>query len=142
MSFSVPVSEWKPKESAGKRSQVEMPFLAGVAELQQVPHAVVAASSFNGCLIEAARYSGKEDQEIADEIHISHGYMSRFMRGVAQQWAKRLVAFMRATQSLAPLQWIANQMGCDITLRSVVSAELAAARARVAELERAGRVAA
>lgn len=81
-----------------------------------------------------------EDQEIADQIYICHGYMSRFMRGVAQQWAKRMVAFMRVTNSLAPLQWLAHEMGCDLTVRSVISAELAAARARVAELERSGRL--
>lgn len=116
--------------------------MQGIGDLHQLQLAVVQQATFSGCLVSAAQSSGKEDQEIADLIHISHGYMSRFMRGVAQQWAKRLVAFMRVTQSLAPLQWIADQMGCDITQRSTVSAELAAARARVAELERAGRVAA
>lgn len=47
---------------------------------------------------------------------------------------------MRDTRSLAPLQWIAHQMGCDLTPRSLQAAELAAAKARVAELERAGRL--
>ena len=142
MEISVGRTEWKPKESVGKRSQVEMPFLAEVANLQSLSGPVLGRATFNGCLVEAARHSGMEDHEIADLIHISHGYMSRFMRGVGQQWAKRLVAFMRTTQSYAPLQWIADQMGCDITVRSVVSAELAAARARVAELEQSGRAAA
>jgi len=101
---------------------------------------VVRQATFSGVLNHSAKHSGMEDQEIADKIHISHGYMSRFMRGVGQQWAKRLIAFMRVTGSLAPLQWLADQMGCDITVRNVISAELAAARARVAELERNGRL--
>lgn len=126
----------KPEASDGKRWQAAMPFMAEIAGMHQLPAAVVGKASFSGCLISAAQYCGKEDQEIADEIHISHGYMSRFMRGVAQQWAKRLIAFMRVTQSLAPLQWMADQMGCDIVVRSSISAELAEARARVAELEK------
>lgn len=139
MVSTVQQSEWKAKESTGKHSQSAMGFLAEVAMPQIVPPTVVAQATFNGCLVEAARHSGMEDHEIADKIHISHGYMSKFMRGVCQQWAKRLVNFMRVTQSLAPLQWMADQMGCDLTLRNVVAVELAAARARVAELERSGR---
>lgn len=125
------------KATAGKGSQSAMPFLSAVGEVQRLPADVLATVTFNGCLIEAARHCGKEDQEIADEIHICHGYMSRFMRGVAQQWAKRLVAFMRATQSLAPLQWIAREMGCEVVVRDSRAAEVAALRARLTELEHA-----
>jgi hypothetical protein len=32
---------------------------------------------------------------------------------------------MRVTRSLAPLQWVANEMGCDITVRSAAAAEKA-----------------
>ena len=128
----------KPKASIEKRSKAEGQFLADAATTHALPAAVLARSSFSGTLVNAAQHSGMEDQEIADHIPISHGYMSRFMRGVGQQWAKRLVAFMRITQSVAPLQWIAHEMGCDITVKSRLSAELAAARARVEELERGG----
>lgn len=34
------------------------------------------------------------------------------------------------------LQWIAHQAGCDVVVCHVISAELAAARSRVGELER------
>lgn len=112
-----------------------MPFLALVPSAQMLAPAVIAQATFNGCLVEAARHSGLEDQEIADEIHICHGYMSRFMRGVAQQWARRLVAFMRTTRSLAPLQWIAHQMGCDVVQRDSRAAEVAQLTARLRELE-------
>ncbi|SDX14226.1 hypothetical protein SAMN05518669_103388 [Variovorax sp. YR634] len=135
-------TEWKPKASAGKRTQVEMPLLAEVQHPAVLEMFVVKQATFSGALNHACKHSGMEDQEIADAIHISHGYMSRFMRGVGQQWAKRLLAFMRVTGSLAPLQWLADQMGCDITIRSALSAELAAAKALIAEHERNGRMAA
>lgn len=135
-------TEWKPEASAGKHTQVGMPLLAEVPHPAPLEMFVVRKATFSGVLNHACKHSGMEDWEIADRIHISHGYMSRFVRGVGQQWAKRLVAFMRVTNSLAPLQWIADQMGCDITVRSVIAAELAAARARVAELEGNGRLAA
>lgn len=137
MVLSVDRSEWQLKGSADKPAQVQV-----AAQAQLLPPAVLSRASFNGCLVEAARFCGLDDHEIAAQIHISPGYMSRFMRGVAQQWARRLVAFMRATQSYAPLQWMAEQMGCEVTVRSMVSEELAAARARLAELERGARLAA
>lgn len=139
MDRSLKPTEWKPQTSAGKHTQVPLALIGEVPIAQALSIQVIERASFNGCLNEAVRHSGLEDQEIADQIHISHGYMSRFMRGVAQQWAKRLIAFMRVTDSLAPLQWMANQMGCDLTVRNAVSAQLAEARARVAELERMGR---
>jgi hypothetical protein len=113
-----------------------MSMLSEVAELQALPLGLLSSATFNGCLNEAARHSGMDDHEIAESCHVSAGYFSRFMRSVGVQQAKRLVAFMRATRSLAPLQWMAHQMGCDVVLRSAMAAELAAARAKVAELER------
>jgi hypothetical protein len=138
MDRTVPPTEWKPIASAGNRTQVGMPLLSEVSQPAPLEMYVVRQATFNGVLNHACKHSGMEDQEIADAIYISHGYMSRFMRGVGQQWAKRLIAFMRTTKSLGPLQWMADQMGCDLTQRNAISAELAAARARVAELERGG----
>jgi hypothetical protein len=91
---------------------------------------VLARVTFSGALNEAAKSSGKDDLTIADEIHISAGYMSRAMRGIWQAWAKRLVLFMRATNSRAPAQWIAHQVGCDLVVRS-------SREARIRELEQA-----
>jgi transcriptional regulator with XRE-family HTH domain len=119
-----------------------MPFLAGVQPPLLLAAPLLSAASFSGCLNEAVRNCGMSDQEIAERIHISHGYMSKFMRGVAQQWAKRLVAFMRVTNSLTPLQWMAHQMGCRLVMEDESARELAQARARVAELERMERMAA
>lgn len=51
--------------------------------------------------------------------------------------AKRLVAFMRVTHSLAPLQWMAEQMGCDVVMRDTRAAEVAALKERLRELGKA-----
>lgn len=136
MDRTFPPGDWQPQATAGKGSQVAMPFLGVVPASQLLPAPVLASATFNGCLIEAARHSGLEDQEIADAIHICHGYMSRFMRGVAQQWAKRLVAFMRVTRSLAPLQWMAREMGCELVVRDMQQARIAELQAELMQLQR------
>ena len=137
MSITFPPTDRQPQASVGKPSQVGFPFMGLVPGAHRLDAPVVAAASFNGCLTAAAQACGKEDQQIADEIHICHGYMSRFMRGVGQQWAKRLIAFMRSTNSLAPLQWIADQMGCEVVIKDMRAAEVAALRSRLNELEHA-----
>lgn len=142
MDRSFAPTEWKPEASAGKHTQADLPLIGLVPRSQLLEIALIERATFNGTLNEAVRHSGKEDQQIADEIHISAGYMSRFMRGVCQQWAKRLVAFMRVTNSLAPLQWMAHQMGCEVVVCSEFARELAATRARLAQLERLERTAA
>lgn len=140
MDRSFPQVDVQPKGSAGTGSQTAMPFLSVVPAAQLLLAHVLASATFNGCLIEAARHSGLDDQEIADQIHICHGYMSRFMRGVGQQWAKRLVAFMRVTNSLAPLQWMAREMaremGCDLVLRDAQAARIAELQAELLQLQR------
>ena len=133
MDRSFPVAEWKPQASAEKHLQV--PALGPESLPAILDPAVLVRVSFNGALNEAAKHSGKEDWQIADAIHISHGYMSRFMRGVGQQWAKRLVAFMNETNSRAPLQWIAHQVGCEVVLKDRRAVEVATLRARLMELE-------
>lgn len=124
MDCTVDPTEWKPQASTGKYRQVEAPLLCAVPAMHQLPASVVTVASFSGCLIAAAQHSGFDDFEIAEQMHISHGYMSRFMRGIAQQWAKRLVTFMRITRSLAPLQWMVEQMACDMAPRASQSARI------------------
>lgn len=126
----------KPEASAGKHWQAGMPFMAEVPPLHMLEPSLLARVSFSGCLVAAAQNSGKDDWEIADEIHISHGYMSRFMRGIGQQWARRMIAFMRSSHSLAPLQYIANEMGCDVVVRSTQAARIAELQAELANLTR------
>jgi hypothetical protein len=129
MSTTVRAVEWKPRDTTGDHTQFGLPGVVGsVSKLQELEPAFIARADFNGVLCAAARHSGMDDLRLSEAIHVSAGYMSKFMRGVAQQWANRLVLFMRVTRSLAPLQWIADQMGCDLTIR-------ASKEARIRELE-------
>lgn len=121
------------------RNQRQGELASGVCNVrkpQVLPDDVLGVVTFSGALNEAARYSQQDDHEIAEAIHICAGYFSRFMRGVGQQWARRIVAFMRVTNSLAPLQWIAHEMGCEVTPRNSLAHRLAAAEAAAAELRR------
>lgn len=145
MGSTVHPSEWKAKESSGTSTQVPMSFLAEVPAVQMLAHSVYSVASFTGCLIEACRHSGKEDQQLADQIHVSPGYFSKFVRRVGEAWARRLVRFMRATNSVAPLQWFAYQMGCELTLLDAQAARIARLEAELMDARRgvqAGRAAA
>lgn len=124
MNRSLAAAEWQVEASVGKGSQVGLALLGEVPAFQTLPAHLLAKTSFNGCLIEAARHSGLEDQDIAEAMHISCGYMSRFMRGVAGHWMRRMVLFMRTTRSLAPLQKMADEMGCDLVPRGDNSARI------------------
>lgn len=116
--------EWKPVASAGEHSQAGLALLGEVSAYQMLPTPLLSKTSFNGCLVEAARHSGLEDQDIAEAMHISAGYMSRFMRGVAQHWARRMILFMRTTRSYAPLQKLCDEMGGDFVPRSTNAARI------------------
>lgn len=116
-------------ESKGDQAQREMPFFAQVKAPQIAPADFVSRSTWDGAIRYSTQRSGMDDYEIADSLHISHGYMSKVLKGTAGLYGSRLVRFMRITGSLAPLQWLADQMGCDIVQRDP-------AKARIAELER------
>lgn len=82
--------------------------------MRMLPLDLIARMPINGTLYEAARHSGKDDCDIAADMQISTGYMSKFMRGVFEQWAMRFIEYMRSTGSLVPLQKIAHEMGCAL----------------------------
>lgn len=83
----------------------------------------------------AVQRSGADDYEVADDIPVSHSYMSKILKGTAGLHGQKLVTFMRRTRSLAPLQWLAEQLGCDVVPRDSRAAEVAALTARLRELE-------
>jgi hypothetical protein len=89
------------------------------------------------CLRYAVQRSGKDDHEVAADIAISPGYMSKVLKGTAGLHGARMVAFMRSTGSIAPLQWMAEQLGCEVTVRDSRAAEVAALRQRLHDLEHA-----
>ena len=129
--------EWKGEESTGNHSQGGFPFLAQVRGPALADAAFVRAAPAAAALRYAVQRSGKDDFEVADEINISHGYMSKVLKGAAGLHNARMVAFMRSTGSLAPLQWLAEQVGCDVVQRDGRAAEVAELQARLRELERA-----
>ena len=110
--------------------------------LQLLPATVLTGATFTGVLGWALIHAGLEQQDAAREVHVSEGYMSRFLSSLGEQWARRTVRFMRATSCLGPLQWMAEQVGCDVVQRDTRAAEVAALQARLAELQREGRAAA
>ena len=106
-------------ESKGDKAQREMPFFAAVQAPQVAPAEFITRSSWEGAIRYSTQRSGMDDYEIADSLHISHGYMSKVLKGTAGLYGLRLVRFMKLTGSLAPLQWLADQMGCDLVLRDL-----------------------
>jgi hypothetical protein len=138
----------KVPATAGTHSQGQQRELSLHAEappakcLRLLPASALTAATFTGVLGWALIQSGMEQRDAAREVHVSEGYMSRFVSSLGEQWARRTVRFMRATESLGPLQWMAEQVGCDVVQRDTRAAEVAALQARLAELQREGRAAA
>lgn len=77
----------------------------------------MSVKSFAGACRVAVANCERDDYEIADAIGISHGYMSKIMKGTAGLHGDMLVQFMRATDSIEPLRWLADQMGMDLVPR-------------------------
>jgi hypothetical protein len=119
-----------------------MPFLASVGALGEADVGFVNRCSWEGALRYCVQRSGMDDFEVADEIPISHGYMCKVLKGTAGLWGRRLVKFMLATQCIAPLQWIAEQVGCDVVQRDPQQAEINRLRAALEAAERSVRRAA
>lgn len=141
MSTNVDPTDRKPQATTGNHWEQRPLNLLGEAPPLRVmvlmPAQVVEGFSLSAVLGYAAQHSGLDDQQLARDLSICKGYMSRFLRGVAEAWAKRLVRFCLATSNLGPLQWMAYQLGCDVVQRDSRAAEVAALKARLQELERA-----
>jgi hypothetical protein len=129
-------NERKAVETIGKDRQAPLGFLGAVRAPLRMADELVARISAVGALRYAVQLSGHDDFEVADEVGISHGYMSKVLKGTAGLHSGRLVRFMRVTNSIAPLQWLAQQMGCDVVVRDSRAAEVAELRERLRQLER------
>jgi hypothetical protein len=138
MGQSIGAAEWKDRDSPEKDStaQGQLALLSAMPPMGVADLAFLDRCSWEGACRYAVQRSGKDDYEVADDVGISHGYICKILKGTAGLWGKRLVRFMRQTQCLAPLQWIAHQMGCDVVPRSSQAAEIARLRAALAEAER------
>lgn len=74
----------------------------------------MSVKTFAGACRLAVAQCERDDYQIADAIGICHGHMSRVMKGTAGLHGQRLVAFMRETNSIEPLRWLAAEMGCEL----------------------------
>jgi len=119
MASSIVATEWKGEETPGRDTQGQRAF-GGRGYVALLPQPVLAEpefisrASWEGSLRYAVQRSGKDDFEVADEMAISHGYISKVLKGVAGLYGKRLVRFMQLTGSVAPLQWMADQVGYEL----------------------------
>lgn len=146
MSTNVVRPEWKPKESAGKHwtagaAPAPIPFPEQRRDTDAAPLLAVDVEqlermSFSGVLQDAAVRDGRDHDEIAEAIHVSPGYFSKFLRAVAEAWARRLVAYCRETKTVAPIQWLAHQVGGELVMRDSRAARIAELQAQLQELQR------
>jgi hypothetical protein len=135
MNSSIALTEWKGEESAGKHSQGRLPLIGSVPQPVMADPMFINRSSWEGALRFAVQRSGIDDFEVADQMAISHGYMSKVLKGVAGLYGKRLVTFMRITGSVAPLQWMAEQVGYELK-RKEPESEVDRLKRELAEAQR------
>jgi len=143
MFSSTTATEWQVQASAGNLGQYQLPVHNEIKERQMtlLPLVALRGASFSSVLLNAVQRSDHDQNSLAQRMHISEGYMSRFLKTRAAAWAKRLIKFMHETHDLGALQWIAHEMGCDLVVRTAAEAEARALRARLNEIERGGRAA-
>lgn len=139
MDRSLSPPEWQDQASADKALQRHLPVHQQIGQRvpKLLPVGALRGASFSGVLLNALLHSDFDQVTLAGHMHISEGYMSRFLKSRAEAWAKRLVRFMRLTGDLGPLQWLAEQMGCDVVQRDVRAARIAALEAELAAARRA-----
>lgn len=99
-----------------------------------MPDDLVPKISHVGALRYAVQLSGMDDYEVADVIGISHGYMSKVLKGTASLGERRLAKFMRTTNSIAPLQRLGYEMGCDVRVVNAALRRIDALERESAEL--------
>jgi hypothetical protein len=137
---SVRPTEWQVQASAGNHGQYQLPVHNEIKErpMSLLPLGALRGATFSSVLLNAVQRSDHDQNSLAQQMHISEGYMSRFLKTRAAAWAKRLIRFMHLTGDLGALQWIAHEMGCELVVRTAAEAEARALRSRLAEIERQG----
>lgn len=128
----------KGQERSGKERTVqgEMPWRGLAKDPQKADADFIARAAWDAVLRGCVQACGKDDYEVADEIHVSHGTMSKILKGTAGLSGARLIEFMRSTDTIAPLQWLADQMGCDVVRRAPLETEVERLKRENAEKDR------
>jgi len=129
MASSIVAINGKPEATSRdhSRDQGDLALLGVVRGPVEADQDFIRRASWDGCMRYAVQRSGRDDYQVADEMHMSKGHMSKIMKGAAGLWGHRLVKFMRVTESVAPLQWLAEQMGYEVQRKAPTR--------RIAELE-------
>ncbi len=104
MDRSIRRGESKPQATAGNHTQLGLPMLCEVSKPRAMEESAVRAAGFSGVLTFALMQTGMDDSYFAEKLHISKGYMSRFIREAGEAWAKRLIRFMRETGRVSLLR--------------------------------------
>ncbi len=137
MQCTLPPPQWKARDTERQVSTFspDIEIVTELHPLQLADQEFIRRCSWDAALRYAVQRSGSDDYEVADAIPISHSYMSKILKGSAGLHGTKLVTFIRRTRSLAPLQWIAEQLGADVVLRDRRAAEVAELRARLMQLQ-------
>jgi hypothetical protein len=142
MSANFHPNQWNPAAPGGTAVVSPQRGLSLHAEapppqpFRLLPPSVLTDASFSNVLQHAALYSGFDHLQLADATHISKSYMTKFLGGVGERWARLLVRFVRKTGCLGPLQWIANEVGCDVVPKDGKSTRIAQLQAELHDLQR------
>ena len=139
MASTVHPDHWKPADIAGNHRAFVQRDVGGVAAVPSfhiLRSDLLSRVTFDGALNECTRHDGRTDALIGESISISKGYMSKLMGGVWSGQMKRLVAFMRETNCIAPLQVLAREMGCELVVKSAAQAEIDRLEAALADARR------
>lgn len=137
MDRSFHLTQWKDRDGIGQVSTARghLDAVAELAPMQLADVEFLRRCSWDASLRFAVQHSGFDDYEVADDIPVSHSYMSKILKGTAGLHGPKLVSFMRRTRSLAPLQWIAERVGAEVVQRDRCAAEVAELRARLMQLQ-------
>ena len=120
-----------------RQNQRELYPCATLPSPHQASVDFIARATWVGVLRYAVQRSGLDDYEVADRLHISHGYMAKVLKGTASLAGERLTRFMQITQCVAPAQWVAHHVGAELTLRDPAAARIAELERELATLRRA-----
>jgi hypothetical protein len=118
--------------------QRELPILSEMPRPARADdNLVVRAGDLLAAVQMCVQLSGLSNETICERLAIDPGHWTRMMQGRASLQLKKLPALMRICGNLAPLQWLAQEMGFDLyeDAKAKRKAEL------LAELDRLERVA-
>lgn len=112
-------------------NQQELRLIGQVKRPERVAEAVIdGLPSFRAALRHAVNHSGLNQCEVAEACGIDPGEFSRMLRDPKREGARprefphdKLPLFCRITNSKAPAQWHAIQMGDELTPRRIESME-------------------